>query len=91
LGRRALTAELRRKGVADDTVAAAVAEVSADDEAAAARALAERRLRTMTGLTRDTQLRRLVGMLARKGFSQGLAVRAAQDALAAQASYERGA
>jgi regulatory protein len=81
LGRRALTAELRRRGVDDDTVRGAVASVSADDERVAASALVERRLRAMSGLTRDTQIRRLVGMLARKGFSQSLAMTVVLEAL----------
>ena len=81
LGRRALGAELRRRGVGEQTVRDAVSVVSADDEQAAAFSLAQRRLRTMNGLPRETQLRRLVGMLARKGFSQGLAMQAARAAL----------
>jgi len=79
LGRRALGAELRRRGVAEDTVREAVSAVSSDDEEDAARTLARRRLRTMQGLPRETQVRRLAGMLARKGFSQGLAIRLARE------------
>ncbi|MDQ1747734.1 MAG: regulatory protein [Frankiaceae bacterium] len=85
LGRRALTVELQRRGVDAQTVAAAVSAVSTDDEEVAARALADRRLRTMAGLPADTRMRQLVGMLARKGFSQGLAVRVAREAIAADA------
>jgi regulatory protein len=82
LGRRALSAELRRRGVDDETVRDAVATVSAEDEEAAARALAARKLATMTGLPAQTQTRRVVAMLARKGFSQGLAMRVIRDLLA---------
>ena len=81
LGRRALSQELRRRGVADETVREAVSTVSADDERGAATTLVERRLRSMTGLPRDTQIRRLVGMLARKGFSQSLAMTVVLEAL----------
>jgi regulatory protein len=81
LGRRALTAELRRRGVDAETVRQAVEVVSPDDERTAAHALVVRRLRTMTGLPRDTQVRRLVGMLARKGFSQSLAMSVVLEAL----------
>ena len=83
LGRRALSAELRRRGVADDTVREAVQTVSADDERTAAVALVERRLRAMNGLSRDVKVRRLVGMLARKGFSQSLAMSVVLEALGA--------
>jgi len=90
LGRRALTSELARRGVSAETVATAVATVSADDEESAARALVERRLRTMDGLPAQTQVRRLVGMLGRKGFSQALAVRVARDAVSAAAAERSG-
>jgi len=83
LGRRALSAELRRRGVADDTVREAVQTVSADDEHTAAVALVERRLRAMNGLSREVKVRRLVGMLARKGFSQSLAMSVVLEALGA--------
>ena len=81
LGRRALSQELRRRGVEEETVAQAVSGISADDERVAATALVQRRLRTMTGLPRETQVRRLVTMLARKGFSQSLAMSVVLDAL----------
>ena len=86
LGRRALTVELQRRGVAAEAIGAAVSAVSADDEEVAARALVSRRLRTMAGLPAQTRVRRLVGMLARKGFSQALAVRIAREAVAASAA-----
>ena len=73
LGKRALSAELRRRGVEDETIKHAVDTVTDEDEQAAAR---------MSGLPKDTQTRRLVGMLARKGFSQGLALRVIRDLLA---------
>ena len=82
LGRRALSAELRRRGVDDEVVKEAVATVSPEDEEQAARALVERKLRTMTSVPHEARVRRLVGMLARKGFGQGLALRVVRDVLA---------
>jgi len=82
LGKRALSAELRRRGVEDETIKHALDTVTDEDEQAAARALVQRKLATMSGLPKDTQTRRLVGMLARKGFSQGLALRVIRDLLA---------
>ncbi|MBV9291273.1 MAG: regulatory protein RecX [Frankiales bacterium] len=82
LGRRALSAELRRRGVDDSVVRETVATVSDEDEAAAARALVRRKLATMQRLPRETQLRRLVAMLARKGFGQGLAMQVVREAVA---------
>jgi len=68
LARRALASELRKRGVEDDVATDALAAVSIDDEAIAAEALVRRRLRSMSGLTREVKTRRLVAMLGRKGF-----------------------
>ncbi|MFE6503657.1 regulatory protein RecX [Kitasatospora sp. NPDC057738] len=81
LSRRALTQELRTKGVAADLVEQAVAQVDHDDETDAARALVERRLRSTRGLDAQVRTRRLVGMLARRGYSEGLAFRVVRSAL----------
>ena len=81
LAKRALSAELRRRGVEESVLAEAVAHVTDDDERAAARALVERKLRSMTSLPRDVQLRRLSGMLARKGFGSGVAMSVVREVL----------
>src|SRR4051794_14172418 len=82
LARRALSAELRRRGIDETTAREALCTVSADDEELAARALVERRLRTMTSLPREARQRRLAGMLARKGFDHELVRRVLREALA---------
>jgi regulatory protein len=84
LARRALRAELQNKGVDRDVAAAALEEVDPQDEWDGARRLVARRLPSMQRLDRQTAERRLVGMLARKGYGGGLAgyvVREALDAL----------
>lgn len=81
LGRRALATELRRKGVADDVAAEAVATVDADAEEERARELVRKRLRSLTGADETARIRKLVGMLARRGYSQGLAFRVVRDEL----------
>lgn len=81
LARRALGAELRQRGVAPDTVGEALGELDPDTETGTARALVERRLRTATG-SPEVIARRLVGMLARKGYPAGLAYRVVKEALA---------
>jgi len=73
LARRALSVELRRKGVPDDVARQALDEVDPDDEEAAARRLVQRKLRSMQRLDRTVATRRLVGMLGRKGYPPGLA------------------
>jgi regulatory protein len=81
LARRALRAELHAKGVDAEIAAAAVSLVEDEDERAAARRLVERRLAGMRRLDRATATRRLIGMLARKGYSGGLAAAVVRDAL----------
>src|SRR4051812_44697202 len=80
LARRALAGELRQRGVAADVATDALATVDDEDEAATARALVDRKLRTATGAP-EVIFRRLVGMLARKGYPAGVAIRAVKDAL----------
>jgi regulatory protein len=84
LAGRALSQELRRKGVADDTAAEALATLDPERELATARELVDRRLRTTTGLPVDARVRRLAGMLARKGYPAGTAFRVVREALAAE-------
>jgi regulatory protein len=81
LGRRALAAELRRKGVDDAVTAEAVAAVDYDAEEERARQLVRKKLRTMSGADGSVQVRRLVGMLARKGYSQGMSYRVVREEL----------
>ena len=86
LSRRALASELRTKGVDGEVAAAAVAEVDPQDEWDTARRLVQRKAPAMRRLDRVTAERRLVGMLARKGYGGGLAgivVREALDDLSA--------
>ena len=87
LARRALQAELKAKGVDADVAAQAVETVDADDERAAALQLVQRRARSMQRLDRATATRRLIGMLARKGYGGGMAaavVREVLDAVGAE-------
>jgi regulatory protein len=91
LAGRALTQELRRKGVEDDVVREAVGALDPEQEAATARALVDRRLRTTRGLPADARVRRLAGMLARKGYPAGLAYRVVKEALADEGADGLGA
>lgn len=81
LARRALTQELRRKGVDDEVVRETMAQIDPDDELAAARAVVRARLRSVQGLERDRATRRLVGMLARKGHPPAVAYRVVREEL----------
>jgi regulatory protein len=81
LARRALSAELRAKGVDPEVAAEAVEAVDDDDERASARRLVDRKVGAMRRLDRATATRRLMGMLARKGYSGGLAAAVVREAL----------
>ena len=75
LGRKAIGFELRRKGVDEQHVEAALANVDAESEEDRARELVQRKLRSVRSADYQAKVRRLVGMLARKGYSEGLAYR----------------
>ncbi|MEU6909288.1 recombination regulator RecX [Streptomyces coeruleorubidus] len=81
LARRALARELRTKGVDSTLIDEAVSQLDSEQEEATARELVARKLRSTRGLDRDKRLRRLAGMLARKGYSEGLALRVVRQAL----------
>lgn len=84
LSRSALAGELRRKGVTSEIVGEAISELDPETEEATARAIVERKLRSARQRSHQPEvlLRRLVGVLARKGYSGALAVRVVKDALA---------
>ncbi|WP_236666755.1 MULTISPECIES: recombination regulator RecX [unclassified Nonomuraea] len=81
LAKRALAAELRHRGVDTDTVNEAVDRLDPDQEAETARRLVERKLAATRSLDPRARTRRLAGMLARKGYSSGLAFRVIREAL----------
>ncbi|MBW4721619.1 recombination regulator RecX [Saccharothrix sp. SC076] len=83
LARRALAMELRRKGVADEVAAEAVAAVDDDAERERARELVRKKLRSMSGVDDQAKIRRLVGALARKGYAEGMAYRVVREELRA--------
>jgi regulatory protein len=81
LGRRALTAQLRRRGVDEQTTSAAVSTVDSAAEQRRASELVRRRLPAMAGADEATTIRRLVGLLARKGYPEGLSYRVVREEL----------
>jgi len=82
LARRALAAELRRKGVAQEVITEAVEVVEPADELEAARLLVRRKLRSLQRHDQVTIVRRLTGMLARKGYSSGVAYQVVREEIA---------
>lgn len=83
---RALDMELRDKGVGGADRAAALEQISEDDEERTARDVAEKAAWKVKAAPSDRaeydkQLRRIVGALARRGFNQSMALRIGREAL----------
>jgi regulatory protein len=87
LAQRALAYELRQRGVDSELVKNALDDPSLEDELETARMLVRRRLAAGAGDQEpDRRDRRLLGMLARKGYSAAVAVRAVRDVVGAASS-----
>jgi regulatory protein len=82
LARRAIAANLRKRGLSDEVVGDALTEIDTDGEQRRAGELVRRRRRAIAHLPIETQVRRLVGLLARKGYPAGLAYQVVRDELA---------
>lgn len=81
LSRRAIAAELRDKGLAQPHIESALEQITSHDEESAARELVRQRLPRIANLDRTVQVRRLAGLLGRKGYSGGTAMRAIREEL----------
>ncbi|MGR7002420.1 regulatory protein RecX [Yinghuangia aomiensis] len=90
LAKRALARELRHRGVAAEVVTEAVERLDPEQELATARDLVAKRLPATRGKDRQVRMRRLAGMLARKGYPEGLALRVVREALDSEADQDDG-
>jgi regulatory protein len=90
-GKRALAAELRTKGVDNDVITAVLADIDAGAERERAEQLVRDKLRReKLGDDDDTKvMRRLVGMLARRGYGQSMAVDVVTTELASERERRR--
>ncbi|MCS4536351.1 recombination regulator RecX [Corynebacterium sp. HS2168-gen11] len=82
-----LDQELKEKGIGAALRAQALEHIDDESEFEKARALAAKKLRTVRTVPHDYAekekiLRRVIGMLARRGFPQSMSYRVAQEALA---------
>jgi len=78
---REISRQLRDKGVDEAVISTAVAGVTAETEVEVARQLVLRKLPSMARLTPEVKTRRLVGMLARKGYPPSMAFQLVKDAV----------
>lgn len=85
LAGRLLAQELRRKGIDDELIRDTVGEIDPESEEQAARRLVQKRLRSLRKVDDAKKTQRLVGMLARKGYSPGLAYKVVRDEIGADA------
>lgn len=81
LSGRAVATTLRRRGVDGPVVEAAVSRIDAQSERDAALRLATRRAASLAGLDPAVQARRLVGLLARRGYSATVAYSVTREVL----------
>jgi regulatory protein len=81
LGKNALRQQLRSKGISDDVALEAISQISDDQEFQAAFALACKKIRSLQKDDAKAQLRKIVGVLARKGYSSNLAFRVAKEVI----------
>ncbi|PQM47225.1 Regulatory protein RecX [Mycobacterium talmoniae] len=90
-GKRALAAELRTKGVDDEVIAAALDDLDADAERDRAEQLVRAKLRReKLDDSDDLRVRRrLVAMLARRGYSQSMAYAVVSAELATERERRR--
>ncbi|MCV7050464.1 recombination regulator RecX [Mycobacterium heidelbergense] len=87
--KRALAAELHTKGVDNDVITAVLGGIDAGAERDRAQQLVRSKLRRETLSDEARVSRRLVGMLARRGYSQNLACEVVLAELAAERERRR--
>ena len=83
LGRRALAQNLRQRGVDEELVREASEVVDGELERETAASLVRRRLPSLAAHQPDVQVRRLAGLLARKGYPPGLVYEVIREELRA--------
>ena len=89
LSRTALTRELPPKGIVDDVAAEVLDRVSDAEELERARTLVAARLPRLHGLDRTVQVRRLAGLLSRKGYPSGMVAKVVFEAVDASDQHQR--
>ncbi|MDV6275673.1 recombination regulator RecX [Rhodococcus erythropolis] len=85
-GKRALAVELRLKGIDQDVASEALSQIDPEDERERAAELVRRKLKNKPVDDRDKVARRLVSMLARRGYSAGMSYEVVKAEMAAAES-----
>jgi regulatory protein len=82
LSRRSVAMQLRRRGIDDEVVEMALTDIDTSSEFTAASKLVSSRMPRMSALDPVTRTRRLMALLARRGYSGELAATVVREALA---------
>ena len=77
-----LRQELRRKGVPDDEIIAALEEITSEEEYERARVLVEKKLPNLARYDLATQQRRVMNLLMRRGYSGAVASSVVREVIA---------
>ncbi|MDN5658010.1 regulatory protein RecX [Brevibacterium sandarakinum] len=80
LSRTALKRELNKKGLSADIVSGAVEDVDGEEDLA--RQVAEKKAASSRGLDDEVRERRILGMLARRGFASSVCLKVTREVLA---------
>ena len=88
LAPRVLAQELRQRGIDAAIIDEELAGITPEDDRELARTLVRKKLSSVSRFDRDTQIRRLTGMLMRKGFNSGLAFEIVREELGTTDSDE---
>ncbi|GAA1561469.1 regulatory protein RecX [Brevibacterium picturae] len=80
LSRTALKRELNKKGLSADIVSGAVEDVDGEEDLA--RQVAEKKAASSRGLDYEVRERRILGMLARRGFASSVCLKVTREVLA---------
>lgn len=86
---RRIREDLRRREFDEDVISRAVGELDHGDHAAMAFQLARQRAESLGHLPSETAYRRVAGYVARRGYGEGLARKAARDAVYDQRHDDR--
>lgn len=79
LSRSAIKRELNTHGISQELIETSLESISDEAELKAAYEIAQARVSRLRGLSQDVQIRRLVSLLARRGYSGGVAFKVAKD------------
>ncbi|WP_203566627.1 regulatory protein RecX [Aestuariimicrobium ganziense] len=78
--KRVITEELRHKGIDQELIVEAVSGIDRDSELAAAREIAAKKARSLSGLDPAVAQRRLAGALARRGYGPSVVQQVVREA-----------